>query len=541
MADYSKLSDKDLDNQIMEKQKSLSPYHAMSDDELDAAIHDAQGTSPTTGGLDAANIKAQEGATLGLRPVVAGIGAAAGDLYGQAIGNQPFDLGQTGNAFNEARRTAIGEQKQASKDHPGISAAANIAGSLVTAPFLPATAGLKGAMMLGTGLGAAQAAGSAESLGDAATDVVGGAVGGAAAHGIAKSVGSIAQNALNGFAENRAFQASGAMLKDFRAAFNNEPEKINELGRTMLNNGLAKAGDSVKSIAQKSEALKRQTGKQIGQVYDKVLDILTEPGSNIPPEIIHQVQSAGFHPELQAEEMKTVVAAALKGRPGSTQAINKANQVIDELAMNGNNLTPDHALELKGGVDDMINWSKKAADLPLDQEALKIVRNQIQGRLDNQVGMIDQVLGNKQSADLKNLNRLYGNVSTIANISRDRALRDMANQSVSLGDKMGGGLGALAGMGVAVAGHGGAESLAPMALGAIGLGLNHGARKFGNAGLASVVDSLGRGIANPATYAPGLGNAIEGNYAIPGKAAEGPGVNVPRMSTTIKARKPASR
>lgn len=499
--------------------------------------------APKMGAMDAAKIKASEGATLGLRPVVAGLGAAAGDTYGQLTGSQPYDFGQTMNAFLEGRHGAIDQQKKASADHPYISGGANVVGSLLTAPLLPLSAGLGGAVKLGAGFGAANAVGSAESVGEAAQDVAGGTLGGAGGYGIAKTGGRVVGNALEGFAENKAFKAAGAMLKDFRNAFNREPDKINDLGRTMLDNGLVKAGDSVGSIAQKSEQLRRQTGQQIGDVYDKVLGTLTDPASNVAPEVAMQIQAAGFHPEQQAEEMKAMVSAALKGKPGSTQAIAKAHQVIDELAMNGNNITPDHALELKGGIDSMVNWSKKAADLPLDQDALKLVRNYIQERLNTQVQGLDQVLGNSQSKELARLNQLYGNVSTIANVAKDRVLRESANQSFGLGDKMAGGIGSILGLGAEAMGAGGGHGgLVPLAAAGAGVVGNKLARTYGNAAVASGADSLGRLVSNPAAYAPGIGNLINSGTDYLGGAPEQQQNSVPiRMSRTIKARSPAGK
>lgn len=143
---------------------------------------------------NAALVKGEEGMMLGLRPVVAGVGAAGANLYQRATGEPTQDspLG----AFVKGRADANQEQNQAQQEHPYISTAANLGGSLVTLPLFPAK-GLAGAFKLGAGLGAAQAAGSADSLKDAAVDVAGGAAIGGAASGISKAVPWAANKALD--------------------------------------------------------------------------------------------------------------------------------------------------------------------------------------------------------------------------------------------------------------------------------------------------------------------------------------------------------
>ena len=181
--------------------------------------------------LKAFIIKGEEGLMSGLRPVVAGIGAAAGNINaqmqsGKSLGSlmprntmrQEFDnagaptvnLKQSGDAFVQGRQEANQEQQKAHDDHPYISGAANIAGSIATIPFLPVAPTLKGALGLGAGLGAANAAGSADSLKGAAIDVVGGAGLGAAGYGVAKGIGKAADVVTN----SEFGQVAGQKIKD---------------------------------------------------------------------------------------------------------------------------------------------------------------------------------------------------------------------------------------------------------------------------------------------------------------------------------------
>jgi hypothetical protein len=181
MADLSHLSDDQLVMIAQGKTPATPDLGHLTDDQL--AKIASQGTTKMGMGKAAA-IQGEAGALLGLRPFVAGLGAGAGAFTGTK-GSFGDKLGAAKDAFVEGRADANQEQNQASTDHPYISTAANVGGSLLTLPMLPAK-GLAGALKLGAGLGAAQAAGSANSLGEAAVDIGGGAALGGAAYGAGK-------------------------------------------------------------------------------------------------------------------------------------------------------------------------------------------------------------------------------------------------------------------------------------------------------------------------------------------------------------------
>lgn len=485
------MADNDLlkQAQAIQRQKLLEQAQAIQNQKL--------AEKPDMGQGKAALIGLEEGATLGLRPAVAGLGAGIGSAVGTyQSGGGLVDILKAGKeGFKQGRQEAIDEQALAGQQYPITHGATSLGGNLATLPLMPVAGTIKGAAALGAGLGAAKSIGEAQSPQEAAGNIAGGAVLGGASLPIANKVSS----ALANVAESKAFKAAGAMLKDFRAAYSKNPEKINELGRTMLDNNLVRAGDTVESIAQKAEALRRETGQRIGKVYEKVLDKITDPqnSANLSPEAILNVQASGFHPEAEADELKSMIFNKFKGQPGSTGAIKKANQVIDEMALNGNHITPQAALELKGQIDSMINWSKKSQDLPLEQDALKTIRTHIQNKLNSQVAALDQALQSNETSELQRLNQLYGNVSTIANISRDRALREGANRSFGLTDTVAGagGLGVGHAIG-SLSGHGSAGAL----LGGAALGLgNKIGRTYGNAVLASGANAISQGLENNAT------------------------------------------
>lgn len=332
--------------------------------------------------------------------------------------------------------------------------------------------------------------GTVDPIIEGATNEMGGQVVGKAGGAMIRG----AADKLQSLGETKAFKAAGAIFKDFKQQFIKSPERINELGRTMLDNNLVKAGDTVEDVARRSLDFKNQTGKQIGDTYTKVLDTtITDPASPVAAEHILAIKEAGFHPHAQMDELKSMIANKFKGEPGSTGAISKAHQVIDELAMNGNNITPERALELKGGIDSMIDWSKKATELPIEQEALKEVRTFIQGRLNGQVALMDQVLNTTQSKELVRLNRLYGNVADVANIARDNATRLKANQSFGLTDKIIAGS-ALSPIIADIVHGGGGHSIPAALVGLTAVGANKAARTYGNALTAVGSDAVASGM-----------------------------------------------
>lgn len=193
MADLSKLSDQEILAMAQGKpsnQPSMD-LSKLSDEEI---LKLAQPQSEKMGMLETAKIKGQEGALLGLRPVVAGTGAALGAAVGTK-GSMGTKLDAAIDAFKQGRLEANQEQDLASASNPKIALTANVGGSLLATPFLAAKSlqGISGGIKLGAGLGAARAAGSANSLEDAAWDVAGGAITGGVINAAAPAIGQTAQ------------------------------------------------------------------------------------------------------------------------------------------------------------------------------------------------------------------------------------------------------------------------------------------------------------------------------------------------------------
>jgi hypothetical protein len=147
--------------------------------------------------LTSAKVKFQEGALLGFRPFVAGLGGAAGAGVGSLDTSTCLPLAerlsQAGSAakeaFLDARSEATTEQDRAQKAHPYLSTASNLGGSLLTLPLIPAK-GIAGAMKVGGITGLGNAASTATDLKGAVTDIGTGVGLGAGAYGAGKLVGA---------------------------------------------------------------------------------------------------------------------------------------------------------------------------------------------------------------------------------------------------------------------------------------------------------------------------------------------------------------
>lgn len=459
------------------------------------AINQAKNAQPETSALKAAQTGVEQAISFGARPAIAGLGSAIGqtvaDIQFAPKSSQPlmdFVKGIPGRAigaFKAGRQEAIQEQRKSAEEHPVAATVGQLGGAAATLP-LTAVKGLAGAIGLGAAQGAGTAIGEADSLADAAKQIGTGAAIGGATFGLGKGLEKGAKSAsaaLEKAAETKAFKATGAMLKDFRAAFNKG--KVNELGRAAIDNGLIKAGDTVDDIAVRSQDILGKTGKQIGEIYDNALEAITDQSrlGKLDPTVRAGIEASGFRPQSQKKEILSKIESFVKGKPGSTAALGKVQTLLDEVGQSGDNITPKEALAIKGQIDDLINYTKKTQDLPLVQQAYKQVRSFISDKINTQIELIDYALPSPQSQLLKQLNKQYGNISEIAAIAKDRALRDNANSFIGLRDAIAGsaiGGGALAAQ--ASRGDISADDLVRSGLLGLGAGLaSRGARRFGPA------------------------------------------------------------
>ena len=288
------------------------------------------------------------------------------------------------------------------------------------------------------------------------------------ASAIKKSADVIANgpNALRKLSQGKAFKSSGAMLKDFRKAMGRG--RVEQLGQEMIDSGMVQPGMTFDDVARSSVELKQKVGSEIGGIYDKVKNsaIIKVNPNDIGKLLTEAVSDPKTMPKIGAE----AYAESMQ-------------KVINQVVESGDQLSdPRHLNDLIGELDDMINYSKRANDLPAVQQGYSRMRQALRGAVNKIVDSVGTATGDKaMESQLRALNQKYGNYSEISSIARDRVARESANQFFSLTDK-------LAGVGGAV-GAGAASSLAQgdiegtakglLVGGAAGL-LNKGMRQYGN-------------------------------------------------------------
>lgn len=204
---------------------------------------------------------------------------------------QGFNVPNSKPSYVSERDANIKRLETQAEEHPYAAGAGTVGGALTTGIAAGAAVPIKAATSVGR---MALAAGSGGALGLLANpgDTEGeisvvqpgermwgaatGAAMGAAGQGLIEGASKVAKGVMNlpsslkAKAEERAFKASGAMLKDYRVA--GKRGRINELGRYMLDNGLIKPGATVDDIAAAAEKLHGKHGEAIGEILQKLDD-----------------------------------------------------------------------------------------------------------------------------------------------------------------------------------------------------------------------------------------------------------------------------
>ena len=388
------------------------------------------------------------------------------------------------------------------------------AGAEIAAPIVKqglARAAVKGAAVGGT-MGAAQNPGDTPGVVDPlqfearkenakAGAALGGTIG-----VVANKLPDLAE-VVNSKADANALKGAGAMLKDFRKAY--ATDSVHDTGRFIRDNGLVKAGDTYESVAGKAEALREQTGKQLGDGYDTAAKMLPRLG----PEAAQKVDAAGFNPVRD----KAAVLSAVKNELGYSfkgrQALQSVSEYLDQLAEEHGNqtLNPKVTNQIKTALDkSAINWERNPLAREPDAEAaLKSLREILNGKVSGQIDELGKAIGDPEAAaKLLELNQRYGMSSKVASIAGDRMNRELANNHFGLKET---GLGVAGAMiGEHVAGFPGM-----IAGGAAGTGVSKVARTYGPQAIAAGTNAAAKALevspaaagmigGNPATYRAAL-------------------------------------
>lgn len=371
-------------------------------------------------------------------------------------------------SYVERRDAASKQLEQYAEKSPVSYYGGQVAGTLATGPLLAAKLPIVGGMKAGgllartaQGVGAGAIVGAAQNPGDVEGRIdplqtekriegakMGGLLGGATTAG-AEMLGKVGgllskiPTTLKGQAEIKAVKSAGAMKADFKKLAQNN--RVSSLGRTILDEGLIKPGDTINTIERRSGLIKDKIGSQIGKMYEVLDDQVATKAPSLAPSAIKEIQDATINPQKIASELESVFKKELGGRAGSTAVLSKVQGYLDEIKLNGDNLTFPKALELKNSFDDLINYHKRYEDLPGIQKALLTVRNKIRDEMNNQISTLDKHIGGESLAAIKKLNSKYGNVAEVNRMAKNKMAAENANAMMGLRETLFGAAGMSAG------------------------------------------------------------------------------------------------
>lgn len=288
---------------------------------------------------------------------------------------------------------------------------------------------------------------------------------------------------INKWAEERAFKSAGAMLKDYRKA--GKPERVEEIGRFMLDNRLVRPGMTVADVAEESQTLRNSIGQKIGDAYERAKAALQ--GADVP--------EANLDPKTLADEFMVEFAASQKGTPGASARIRSVQSLVDDLK----ELPPDGGFTAVNGfrqkLDDLLYaHDKTPGTLPETKQGMQEFRSWIDKRVDKAIDAIDSATGGQVSKELPALNRQYGVASEVAKISKDQAFRQNANRFFSPTDWASASTGAVIG---AASGDSIENKIKNAAIGATLGAANKVRRKYGTPLVSQGLDTVGTVLKKP--------------------------------------------
>lgn len=392
--------------------------------------------------------------------------------------------------YRQHRDESRSNYEQAEKDNPWSYKGGQLAGSLATAA-VPGLGIAKGAKLLSAAgkmalLGGATAAGSSEADltkaansyedlkkegGRFANDVTKGAIIGGLTEG---AVGGVTKNApelLRYLAERRAAKAAIGQNKSvIKEAI--KSDTLNKMGRDLLTADEAGGKavgfiDRSGSIAPKVEAKKDFFGKKIGEVSDKIDEVMPNAvsGQEIANSIIEKASKIPDLPQTRGIINRMQETAAQFEQSGN-MSFKDAQRLKNQFKVSAQ----DHTQEItsKTASNDMYHSVKEAMD-----NTAKTV-----GDVTDNQGL-KELLGSYGEYKGK-----YKTYKTLDKAAKDREAANLANRFVSPSDY---GVGSTA----AVVGSLAGGSMGPAALLGIGAaGANKVARTYGSAASASVMDGI---------------------------------------------------
>jgi hypothetical protein len=323
----------------------------------------AQPSPQASGGFDPdAYLKKKAGAGTESKGLLAQIGAGAESIgRGALMGTAPYVVagtqklidmvtpgeGEKEQSFTELRDAYSKRQNQQREDFPVTTTLGEIAGSFapgigiskLVKPAASTLGRIAQAGVVGAGTGLIQTPEAQEGelsfqIPERLEQAKTGAILGPAIQAGAEGLSAVGRG-LKGLAERRAFKGGGAMLKDYRKAMGRGgKERVQELGREMLDSGLSRPGDTYDDIAEKSGLLKKDVGAKIGEIYDTV----NEQVQKMPERFTN---SFGLTNPARIKDELTTTLAKTTPKIGKKQFQAATEEIVNEIVTSDPNSLRD--------------------------------------------------------------------------------------------------------------------------------------------------------------------------------------------------------
>jgi hypothetical protein len=338
---------------------------------------------------------------------------------------------------------------------------------------------------------------------------------------------------LEKYGYKKAFKATGPVMKDVKRAMARGDDFIDDVGRELMDRGIVKPGATFEDIAEGADAVRRQAGERIGEVYNRVSEELSDPKTffKLKPDAQKLIRETNLNPTEFADEMLVKFGDELKGKPSGKKVLAHVEGLLDDLRANGDITGIKEMQEFKSGLDDLIKYNKDIADEPLSKQYTKKVRDFLSDKIQARVDAFDKAMGGKGELlqELKTQNRLYGIMSEAQRNARERIMRESGNRFVSLTDTIAGAGGGAVGGAIGAATADNPEEALERGLkgalvGSLAGGINKAGRLYGNPLLARGAQKAGQALGK----VPGRGLIEAGGKALE-RSAPAAGLIMERM------------
>jgi uncharacterized protein (DUF697 family) len=232
---------------------------------------------------------------------------------------------------------------------------------------------------------------------------------------------------LKYWSQNKAFKASGADKPAFKKAILNK--KNTDLGQTVLDEKLIKAGDDVRDIAKNAEKALNDSGKKLGEIYKKAD---ANPGMKLRAEDAREL----------SDEYISEASERLAGTSYADDVAEKVQKVLETLPKNP---TFGQLKKWRSSIDEQINFAKGTKDLKPFQDELLHLRNKVQQKITEKIGKSSPELAKQFTRE----NKRFSNLSEISKTATQKSAATEGNTGFGIREGFGATLGGMAGSAIA--------------------------------------------------------------------------------------------